>query len=57
MFFANGQALDLFGPGRHSLETDNLPYVKRFFNRPTGDATPFHCEVYFVNKTEQMTVK
>jgi membrane protease subunit (stomatin/prohibitin family) len=57
VFFMNGQALDLFGPGRHSLETQNLPYVSRFFNRPTGDETPFHCEVYFVNKTEQMTVK
>jgi membrane protease subunit (stomatin/prohibitin family) len=56
LFFMNGQALDLFGPGRHSLETENMPYVSRFFNRPTGDVTPFHCEVYFVNKTEQMTI-
>jgi membrane protease subunit (stomatin/prohibitin family) len=57
VFFMNGQALDLFGPGRHSLETENLPYLSRFFNRPTGDVTPFHCEVYFINKTEQMTIK
>jgi membrane protease subunit (stomatin/prohibitin family) len=57
LFFMNGQALDLFGPGLHSLDTQNLPYVSRFFNRPTGDVTPFHCEVYFVNKTEQMTLK
>ncbi|MDR1376305.1 MAG: SPFH domain-containing protein, partial [Synergistaceae bacterium] len=57
VFFMNGQALDLFGPGRYSLETQNLPYVSRFFNRPTGDVTPFHCEVYFVNKTERMTIK
>ncbi|MDR1509432.1 MAG: SPFH domain-containing protein [Synergistaceae bacterium] len=57
VFFMNGQALDLFGPGRHGLETENLPYVSQFFNRPAGDVTPFHCAVYFVNKTEQMTVK
>ena len=57
IFFMNGQALDLFGPGRHTLETQNIPRIGRFFNRNAGDKTPFHCEVFFVNKTEQMAVK
>lgn len=57
VFFMNGQALDLFGPGRYTLETQNLPLVGKFFNRPTDDTTPFHCEVYFINKTEQMAIK
>ena len=26
-------------------------------NLPTGGKTPFHCEVYFVNKTQQMAIK
>lgn len=57
LFFKDGQALDLFGPGRHLLETQNLPYVNKFLNRPMGDTTPFHCEVYYINKTEQMAVR
>jgi len=57
VFFMNGQALDLFGPGRHTLETQNIPLVRKFFNKPTNDQTPFHCEVYFVNKVEQMAIK
>lgn len=57
VFFMNGQALDSFGPGRYTLETQNMPLVSKFFNRVTGDETPFHCEVYFINKTEQMAVK
>lgn len=57
IFFMNGQALDLFGPGRHTLETQNIPQLGKFLNRTTGDKTPFHCEVYFINKTEQMAVK
>ena len=57
IFFLNGQALDLFGPGRHTLETQNIPLVGKFLNRATNDETPFHCEVYFVNKTEQMAIK
>ena len=57
LFFMNGQALDLFGPGRYTLETQNIPKLGRALNRATGDDTPFHCEVYFINKTEQMNVK
>lgn len=57
IFFLNGQALDLFGPGRHILETQNIPLIKKFFNKATNDKTPFHCEVYFINKTEQMAIK
>ena len=57
IFFMNGQALDLFGPGRHTLETENIPLLKRFTNIPTGGKTPFHCEVYFINRTEQMAIK
>lgn len=57
IFFMNGQALDLLGPGRHTLDTQNLPLLARLFNLPFGGKTPFHCEVYFINKTEQMAVK
>lgn len=57
LFYRNGQALDLFGPGRHTLESQNLPLVGKFFNRATGDETPFHCEVYFINKAELMAIK
>ncbi|GHV40319.1 membrane protein [Spirochaetia bacterium] len=57
VFLMNGQALDLFGPGRHTLETQNIPMIKSFLNKPTNDQTPFHCEVYFINKTEQMSIK
>ena len=57
IFFANGQALDLFGAGRYTLETQNIPMLGKVLNRATGDKSPFHCEVYFINKTEQMSIK
>lgn len=57
IFFMNGQALDRFGPGRHTLNSQNIPIINNFFNRSTEDETPFHCEIYFINKTEQMAVK
>lgn len=57
VFFLNGEALDLFGPGRHTLETENLPVLKKIYSLPTGNQTPFHAEVYFINKTVQMGIK
>ncbi len=53
IFFLNGRALDLFGPGRHTLETENLPILKSVCPLPTGRQTPFKAEVYFINTTAQ----
>lgn len=57
IFFLNGQPLDLFGSGRYTLETQNIPLLQKVANIPTGGQSPFHCEVYFVNKVEQMAIR
>ncbi len=57
IFFMNGQALDLFGPGRYTLETQNIPKLGKLLNKTTDGDTPFHCEVYFINQTVQMALK
>ncbi|MDR0875755.1 MAG: SPFH domain-containing protein, partial [Clostridiales Family XIII bacterium] len=57
IFYMNGQALDLFPAGRYTLESQNIPLIRKFFNLATDGDTPFHCEVYFINKTEQMAIK
>lgn len=57
IFFLNGQALDLFGPGRHTLEGQNIPLLRRLVNATTDGETAFHCEVYFINKAEQMAIR
>ncbi len=57
VFYMNGQILDTFESGRYTLETENIPLIRRFFNKVFDKDTPFHCEVYFINKTEQMAVK
>lgn len=57
IFFKDGQALDLFGPGKHSLTTENLPILNKIINIPTDGVSPFHCEVYFINKADHMAIK
>ena len=54
LLVVNGNACDLFGPGRHVLETPNIPLVKRIINIPTDGQTSFPCKVFFVNKVHQM---
>jgi membrane protease subunit (stomatin/prohibitin family) len=49
VFFRDGQALDAFGPGRHTLSTQNLPILTRLLSLPWGFQSPFRAEVYFVN--------
>ena len=57
VFFRDGQALDLFGPGRYTLETQQLPLLEKVYKLPTDAEATFHSEVYFINKTVQMAVK
>lgn len=58
IFFMNGQALDSFGPGRYTLETDLIPIIGKLYSHLlTGKESAFHSEVYFINKTVQMGMK
>ena len=57
VFFRDGQALDLFGPGRYTLETQQLPLLEKVYQLPTDTEGTFHSEVYFINKTVQMAIK
>ena len=57
VFFKDGQALDTFGPGRYTLETQQLPMLEKLYKLPTDTEGTFHSEVYFINKTVQMAIK
>ena len=57
ILFKGGQALDVFGPGRHTLETANIPLLNRIINLPFGGRSPFTAEVWFVNKLHLLDIK
>lgn len=57
IFFYEGKMADMFGPGRYTLETKNIPILTALGAAViSGGMTPFHAEVYFVNQTEQMGI-
>lgn len=57
IFMVNGEALDSFGPGRHTLETENLPLLRSLLKLSTGGRNVFRAELYFANLTEQMAIR
>lgn len=52
VFFRDGNALDVFAPGRHTISTANIPLLIDFIGRAFNDRTPFPAEVYFVSMRE-----
>jgi membrane protease subunit (stomatin/prohibitin family) len=49
VFVRSGEALDVLGPGRHTLSTANLPVLSGLVGMATSGRNPFTAEVYFVN--------
>lgn len=56
VFFSKGQILGKFGPGKHTLSTENLPILSKLFGLPFGGKNPFTAEVWFVNKAAPLTI-
>jgi len=57
LFYKGGQALDLLGPGTHTLKSMNIPLLRKFIKAPFGGDTPFAAEIYYVNKATKLDVK
>ena len=52
VFFRDGKALDVFGPGRHTITTANIPLLVNLLGKLFDGRSPFTAEVYFVNLRE-----
>lgn len=48
VFFRDGKAYDVLGPGRYTLSTLNIPIITKVLSIPFGFKSPFKAEVYFV---------
>ncbi len=52
VFFRDGKALDVFGAGRHTITTANVPLLIDLIGKAFSDRSPFTAEVYFVSMRE-----
>ncbi|MCF7854488.1 MAG: SPFH domain-containing protein [Candidatus Pacebacteria bacterium] len=56
VFFRDGKAYDTFGPGRHTLTTQNVPILTRILTIP-WEEVPFQAQVYFIAKKTFIDLK
>lgn len=57
VFVKEGKILDILGPGRHTLSTENIPILSKLINLPFGGKSPFSAEIWYINKTYSLDVK
>jgi membrane protease subunit (stomatin/prohibitin family) len=57
VFFRDGKALDTFGPGRHTLATQNVPILTSILKIPFGGESPFQAAVVFVSTKTFLDLK
>ena len=49
VFYRDGNSLDVFGPGRHTLTTANVPLITKLFSKLlTGEESIFPATVFYV---------
>jgi membrane protease subunit (stomatin/prohibitin family) len=52
-----GQLADVFGPGTHTLSTQNMPVLSRLKGWKYGFESPFKVEIYFVSLKQYVDQK
>ena len=57
VLFTKGQIAGKFGPGKHTLNTENLPILRSLYGIPFGGKNPFTAEVWFVNKLQPYNIE
>jgi membrane protease subunit (stomatin/prohibitin family) len=57
VLFSKGRMMGKFGPGKHTLNTENLPILRELFGIPFGGQNPFTAEVWFVNKLMPLNIE
>lgn len=56
ILFSKGQIVGKFGPGKHTLNTENLPKLRILYGIPFDGKNPFTAEVWFVNKLQPYNI-
>ncbi len=56
LFFKDGVMVGSFGPGRHTLDAQSIPFLGQLIDKFTG-GNVFLAEVFFVNTREMTDVK
>lgn len=56
LLFSKGELMGKFGPGKHTLSTENVPVLRRLFGLPFGGKNPYMAQVWFVNLIDTYSI-
>lgn len=54
--YRNGQISEPYLAGKYTIQTENIPGIRRIVSLVTGGISPYHYEVYYVNKAVSMDI-
>lgn len=57
VFINGGVVQDIFKSGTYTLETGNLPWLRKIIEKPFGGSTPFSAEIVYVNMAQNLNIK
>ncbi len=57
LFYKEGVIVQEYTGGRYTLNTNNVPFIRRIISKFSGGVSAFNCAVYFISKTHAMDVK
>ena len=57
LFYKNGVVEEVLSSGSYDLSTGNYPFLSRIRNSLTDGVSIYNCQIYYVNKADQMEVK
>ena len=57
LLFENGQLLEILKPGRHLIESGNIPGIEGLINRSFKGASPISIEIWFSSKIASFDYK
>lgn len=56
LLFRGGKLFDTFGPGAHTLNTENIPILNKVIRLPFGGKSPFSAEIWFINRAVTLDI-
>lgn len=56
LLFINGEMKQKYAAGKYTLDTANIPVLRKLFGLPFGGQNPFMAEVWYINKSDLLNI-
>ena len=56
VLYRDGQASEPYKAGKHTIQTENIPGIRKIVGLVTGGVSPNHYEVFYINKAYSMDI-